>query len=339
MNVEPDPEDRDASVDEPGRGRRRPLLVAASAALAVAGLAVAGTWTARSDPTDSVVESASTATSESSPAPAGVSMTEVPSVGEDLAPLADGVGPTVEPELVYDGPIEIVAPETVIDGVRVEGCLRVRADDVVIRNSVIECPGPFPIDVRGVTGFVIERSRVTCTVDAWQAIFILSAQFTVSGNEVRNCDDPLYVDGSVGESAVIGNLMWKGQLGVDSHFDGIQIGSTDPATGSLLVEGNRFVADGEGCCYNAAVFVSAGSIEVTMRDNVIDGAFGTYLIRCYEDSRCVVEGNVVDEIIDAFVLVASTEPLVARCNVVADGSPIPETAYVLDGGILDLQQC
>ncbi len=253
--------------------------------------------------------------------------------------IGSTVGPPSEPSAVYDGPTEITADGTVIDGMVIEGCLAIRANSVTIRNSVIQCGDRFPVESRGASGLVVERTRISCSGESWAAFHVEDTQFSLNGLEVTNCGDPLYISGWMGSSRITNTVMWHPVLGAGAHYDGIQIGSSVPVDGSLLVEGNWFAADGPGCCYNAAIFVTDGNLDVTIRNNWIDGRYGYYPVRCYTTSRCRVEGNVSGPIVEHFVLAASSNPVVVRCNVLENGSPIPDEHYVTDGGSFVFEPC
>ncbi|MDR7281107.1 hypothetical protein [Catenuloplanes atrovinosus] len=144
-------------------GKRRALIVVivAAALVAVAAVAYAGRFlgdagatgdeyrlespippsgaaTGTGGPGASPAMTDSSATSTSVPpeasAPATPAAPPVPRPGEDTTGVPAGVTLTA-----YTGPLRITKAGTVIDGKRIDGCLDVRARDVVIKRSVLTC--------------------------------------------------------------------------------------------------------------------------------------------------------------------------------------------------------
>jgi hypothetical protein len=173
----------------------------------------------------------------------------------------------------YSGPSTITTAGTVIDGKKITSCLVIKANNVIIRNSLITSGGCYfnVLADNGNTGLQLLDVEIDGQGNPGGDSAINGGGFTC-----LRCNLHGTVDGIKAQSNVVVQDSWIHDLtiGNDSHNDGIQsLGTT-----SLKVLHNRIVlADGA----TSAVILSTGSASdmrnVQVSGNLLGGgAFTVY---------------------------------------------------------------
>ncbi len=318
-------------------------LIGIAIAVMLAIVANTGVWPSSSSDQDEALDSEE-AEDDEDQRPVTVSDETRSGVPADIAgyvtpaDIGEQVGAR-NPKTVIEGDIVMSTDRELLEDIHLKGCVQIEADDVVIRNVHIECGSTYPIKVNGASGTRVESSTIDCLEDprARKGIFFeFASDFGVDRTEIRGCDDQLFVDGGVGRSFVTRSVFHHLIEAEAAHTDGIQIGEFETTTGQLIVAGNWWEYDREGCCDNAVVFTSSASdLGVEVRYNYLDGRFGSHLIRCTRATTCIVENNVVSTSPAGTVLLGDpTVTAIARCNRFLDGSAIPLSLYI-DATVID----
>ncbi|WP_051797903.1 hypothetical protein [Catenuloplanes japonicus] len=234
-------------------------------------------------PETSVPPTASGLTSPAAPAPPPVP--EVVRPGEGSTGVPDGVTLTA-----YTGSLRITQAGTVIDGKQIDGCLDVRARDVVIRNSRITC-GDIMIKIEQKTAnLTIEDSEL----DGKSTGFVAGYwNFTLRRVDVHNLQE----GPRVGSNVIIEDSWFHAMRSANSdeaHQDLMQTNGGSNST----VRNNVFDATSSeaGVSFNAAFQVGAEfePLEnVLVEDNWFNGGGYTINIRNDPDISNVLFRNNV----------------------------------------------
>ncbi|MDP9797362.1 hypothetical protein J2S43_005874 [Catenuloplanes nepalensis] len=233
--------------DEPGDQYRLANPVPPSGGAATPGGAGGlGASPATTGSPDSSSTSTSAPSSPSGAAPAAPPAPEVVRPGEGSTGVPDGVTLTK-----YTGPLRITAAGTVIDGKQIDGCLDVRARDVVIKRSKLTC-GDIMIKIEQKTAnLTIEDSDL----DGAQTGFVAGYwNYTLRRVDVHNIEE----GPRVGSNVII----------EDSWFHSMHPAASDEAHQDLMqtnggsnstIRGNVFDATSTvaGVSFNAAFQVGA----------------------------------------------------------------------------------
>lgn len=202
------------------------------------------------------------------------------------------VGPV--PTAVYTGSMTIDVPTT-LENVVVEGCLRIAADDVTVRNVIIECGGLYPLKVEGGSrDFRIEYSRVECSSSSKAFYFESGAPGAqVARNEIIGCEDFFYIQGDLEGVVVADNYMHTLVGEPTSHADGFQIGEASAATGAMQIRGNYIDPDNPEIGRTDVIFgTNSSQVDLLIEDNYFE-PWGHYTMRCGgEATRCTIRHNV-----------------------------------------------
>jgi hypothetical protein len=223
---------------------------------------------------------------------------------------------------------------TTIENVVVDGCLRIAADGVTLRNTSIECGGLYPIKVEnGSRDFRIEYSRVDCSSSSKAFYFESGAPNAYVGrNEVIGCEDFFFVQGDLDGVVVADNYMHTLVGGPSSHADGFQIGEASPATGALVIRGNYIDPDNPDIGRTDIVFgTNFSRVDLLVEDNYLE-PWGHYTMRCGgEATRCTIRNNVYGpgfEKVEQHLLLANStsppSPSEFCCNRYAGGALVEE---------------
>ncbi|MFI5845071.1 hypothetical protein ACIA8K_35750 [Catenuloplanes sp. NPDC051500] len=226
-----------------------------------------------------------TASSLASPAPAPVPVPVVSRPGEGNTGVPDGV--TLAK---YTGPLRITTAGTVIDGKQIDGCLDIRARDVVIKRSKLTC-GDIMIKIEQKTAnLTIEDSEI----DGANTGFVAGYwNFTLLRVNVHNIQE----GPRVGSNVII----------EDSWFHGMRSANSDEAHQDLMqsnggsnstIRNNVFDATSTeaGVSFNAAFQVGAEfePLEnILVEDNWFNGGGYTINIRNDPDISNVLFRNNV----------------------------------------------
>lgn len=144
-----------------------------------------------------------------------------------------GVGvPAGTPLTVHSGDLVITTDNTVIDGLDVRGFVSVKANNVVIRNTVVRGgPATYPTALVTVStgSAVIEDSTLTATTASPYINGVNGSNFTLTRVEISNVIDQVHIYGDhvvVQDSWLHANAHFESdpvQGGNPSHDDNIQI--------------------------------------------------------------------------------------------------------------------
>lgn len=241
------------------KANRRVVAGCIAAVLLVAAAVLA--WYARVGPNPSPVPSGSTGS---------IPTREFPSAS------TTGVRPGVT--LVDSGPIVVEKPGTIIQGLRVKGRIEVRADDVVIRDTLVQGGGShYPIRIaKGVKNALIEHVEVQNEPGGGICIFFNGGSGTVRYANVHTATDGIRIqadDVTIEDSYIHDLKRIEG-----GHHDSIQI----RAGNNVTIQGNSllpYVARTDDPM-NAALQVGSVTrgplVNLQVADNFMDG--GNYTI-------------------------------------------------------------
>lgn len=144
-------------------------------------------------------------------------------------PDASTTGVPDDVDLTSSGSLTITEDGTVVDGLHVRGTITIAADDVTVRNTLVQGGGPlYPIQVEaGTTGTLIEHVEVDNLGDTGIGIF-LSGSGTVRYVDIHSAEDGIRIqsDDVTLEYSYIHDL----QRQPGGHHDTVQIRSGDNVT-------------------------------------------------------------------------------------------------------------
>ncbi|WP_432482803.1 right-handed parallel beta-helix repeat-containing protein [Kineococcus esterisolvens] len=191
------------------------------------------------------------------------------------------------------GPLTITEDGRVVENLDVDGCVSVKADDVVLRNVRIRCG-------HQQRAIVIEGSDRNLLVEDSEIDGLGSTEiavgwsgYTLRGVEVHDVvDGPRLGSGVTVEDSWIHDMVRVGDL----HSDALQ---SNGGTG-IVVRGNTLVPTdtGTGDVLNAAVQLGAENDSGQLSDVLIEGNYldgGNYSVNVRDDegvSGIVLRGNV-----------------------------------------------
>lgn len=203
------------------------------------------------------------------------------------------VGPA--PTEVYDGPM-VITTATTIENKVVNGCLRIKAGNFVLRNSVVNC-GQYALQFfAGFSTATIEYSELNCAGRSKMFLIDSYRDIKIRNNNLKGCEAFFFVNGALGTMVINNNYLHDMVGDISSHADGVHIGETKPTTGSLLIQGNRFSKDDPGVGATGVLFATKGArMVIEMRDNWFSHDFGRFILRCNDSgstSHCEVHNNL-----------------------------------------------
>jgi hypothetical protein len=181
-------------------------------------------------------------------------------------------GTTLTPK---SGDMKVTQAGTVIDGINLNGCIRVEAPHVTIRDSKVSCQGPYGIfsyeqDYSG-GGLLIQDVEVDC--ERTQATGIASYGFTAVRVKVHGCENGFAIDNT---ATVQDSYVYDLFIGNGGHTDGIQMGGADN-----VIRHNTILNEYDGGT-SAIITSPTGMSHVTITDNLMAG--GAYTLYCPRDS-------------------------------------------------------
>jgi hypothetical protein len=198
-----------------------------------------------------------------------------------------------EPTEMYDGRLTITAPAT-IENVIIDGCVRIEADGVVLRNVVIRCDDLYPVRVDGANDVRVEHSRIECT--SHSKIFLIedARNLVIQYNDASGCEDFFYINGDVDGLDIAYNYMHHLNLSEESHADGFQIGQAANTTGTITIRGNWFSPDSSGGRNDILFATRQSNTSILLEDNYF-AFWGWFTLRCWgESTSCTAIHNVYD---------------------------------------------
>ena len=186
---------------------------------------------------------------------------------------------------------EITEPGTVLDCVELDGCFAVRAPNVTIMNSKINCNATtwairqFP----GATGLRVIGNTITGGAAGSAAGVFLQEDAIVANNDISGGYDGIQ---SIGSNIVIANnYIHDFFVTATSHNDGIQIMQGD----NIEITGNCILGGPPSPSVNSALFVQpeTGNItNITISNNYLAG-FG-FTVRFNNKDAFTVDGTVLE---------------------------------------------
>lgn len=203
------------------------------------------------------------------------------------------VGPV--PSEPYAGDNDIDTPGATIENVVIDSCLRISADDVTVRNVIIDCGGLYPVKIEdGSRNVRIEYSRVICGSSSKVFYFESGAPHAaVTHNEISGCSDFFYLHGDLDGVAITDNWMHTLIGPGDAHADGFQVGEASTATGHIHLRGNYIDPDNASIGKNDIIFgTNFSQVHLLIEDNYFE-PWGHYTMRCGgEATRCTIRNNI-----------------------------------------------
>ncbi len=154
----------------------------------------------------------------------------------------------------YTGPMTIWTAGTVIENKVITGELKIRANNVTIRNSLFVGPTTAPTrnyfmlwNTEGNTGLKVVDSEMRPTISSSWMNGVIGAGFTLDGVKITNVIDQVTIKGddvTIKDSVFEGNLYYKNDPnhgGKESHADNVQIqsGKRISITGSTMRSANN----------------------------------------------------------------------------------------------------
>lgn len=188
-------------------------------------------------------------------------------------PGPENTGVPAGVSLTPSGPVTVTEDGAVIEGLDVDGCIRIDADDVVVRNTRIRCsrqPGEdrtHAIRVRG-RNTLIEHVEIDGRGDPW-TMGIVGSLVTVRHTEIHGVGDGIK---AATRSRYESNYIHSLVAGEGQHNDGIQMSQGRDA----VIRGNRIVHRPQ---QTSAILIKAdnGAIsDVTIEGNWLEG--GNYTL-------------------------------------------------------------
>lgn len=144
-------------------------------------------------------------------------------------PNASNTGFKPNANVQASGSIEVTQQGAVIQDLDINGCIQVKADNVVIRNVRINCGGFYGIKANfGYQNLLIEDVEIVGT----KAAGIIGSDFTVRRANIHDVE----ADAIKSRHNVLIESSWIHRLGtkVGSHSDGVQM----VAGGDVIIRGN-----------------------------------------------------------------------------------------------------
>ena len=199
------------------------------------------------------------------------------------------------PRTVLTGDQTITRKGTVLDGVQIEGCLVVKADDVVIRNSRIVCHRPgrqLAVNVAdGTKNLVVEDSEIDA---AGADVGIGWGNYTLRRVNLHGS-----ADGARWGTKVTIEDSWIHDM---SREDGLHSDAMQTTSGSaVVIRHNPLDPSNSGDPLNSAIMIGTETGQRALKNVLIEGNFlggGAYTVNIRSDatiSGLVIKGNVFED--------------------------------------------
>jgi len=203
----------------------------------------------------------------------------LPIVGDPAFPDASTTGVPAGTEVTRSGSIDVERSGTVIDGLDIEGCVDVKADDVIIRRSRITCSRPTTA-VRLFDGYhnlTLEDVEIDGSGVVSAAVGF--SDYTLVRVNIHDViDGPRMGDNTTIRDSYIHDLARRG----GSHNDAVQISG---GSNIQILHNTLDVYDAiTGGLFNAAIMVgtrSASVEDMLIEGNYLDG--GNYTVNFRAD--------------------------------------------------------
>ncbi len=209
-----------------------------------------------------------------------------------------GVGAVAPaPTQEYIGPLELSEP-TVIENVIINGCLKIRSSQILIRNVMLRCDGDYVVafDQADVSDVTIEFSDIQA-LDTRKIFINLAnniADVTIRNNNIHGGDDWFYLNLEVHNWFIENNWLHDPLGDSLSHFDVLHLGewSGENNAGTLTVRGNFISEISAGIGQNSILYTPEYAGTVRLENNRLP-RLGHYSIRCHHTVSCLIRHNVL----------------------------------------------
>ncbi|SDG37937.1 hypothetical protein SAMN05216338_100192 [Bradyrhizobium sp. Rc2d] len=224
----------------------------------------------------------------------------------------------------YTGPMTITTPGTVIDGVIIDGTLTIAAENVTIKNSVIQNYGFWGIDASAAAaiGNVTVQNCTLTASSSYDTDSAIVGSGTFIGNNISNGENGFrLLDGA---SVVKGNYIHdlNDNFG-DPHYDGIAL---QGGQNNVLVEHNTVIGRDTSDIFIKNDFGPISNVTVT--DNLLlgDPKYGVPASDVYvygpDTTNVTVSNNYMQKPYWDYVAVSNANPTISG-NVEWDNSTDP----------------
>jgi hypothetical protein len=184
----------------------------------------------------------------------------------------------------YTGSLTISTAGTVIDGKAINGCLRILAINVTIRNSRITCAGGgwagvYADDAPSAANLRIDHVEITCVDGHRHGVWVHGA--TITNAYIHDCENAGEINGN---TVVRDSYLVAREVG-DGHADDLQSqGGSD-----VIIEHNTFA--GLNPITSSIISNPDGNSRWTLTDNFFSA--GAYTLYCPENvgNTWVVRNN------------------------------------------------
>ncbi len=220
-----------------------------------------------------------------------------------------------------------------LENVIIDGCVTIEADNITIRNVVINCGGYYPIKadesvVR--TGLNIHHSQINGLRDT--KLFKINdiTDVTIADNDLVGGDDTVFADGELDGFVFTRNYRHDPLGDSSSHLDGFQLGEFEVTTGDFEISYNYFDEIPDGIGVTDLIFATNHSeMHIDVIGNYIS-AHGWYTLRAYNLAELTVVNNTIEAGVNRAALLNSPGPHHFACNFFSDGTPVT-TADIAGG--------
>jgi hypothetical protein len=244
-----------------------------------------------------------------------------------------GVGVIAPAPTVQVGSQMLDADGALLENVIVDGCVTVAADNVTIRNVVVNCAGYYPIKANESavrTGLDIHHSQINGLIDTKLFLLNNATDVTIADNELVGGDDTVFADGNLDGFVFTRNYRHDPLGDSSTHLDGFQLGEFATTTGDMEISYNYFDEIPDGIGVTDLIFATNFSeMHIDVVGNYIS-QHGWYTLRAYNEATLSVVDNTIESGVNWVALLNSSGPHHFACNYFTDGSPV--TASDIAGG-------
>jgi hypothetical protein len=243
----------------------------------------------------------------------------------------DDVGVTIGVGVIAPAPTTVVGSQTItedgtlLENVVVDGCVTIEANEVTIRNVVINCAGWYPIKASESTlrsGLSIHHSRINGLIDAKLFLFNNITDVRVADNELMGGDDTVFADGNLDGFVFTRNYRHDPLGDESSHLDGFQLGEFGVTTGDMEISYNYFDEIPDNIGVTDLVFATNfAEVHIAVVGNYI-AKHGWYTLRAYNKATLDVRNNTIEAGVNRVALLDSPGPHFFACNFFDDGLPV-----------------
>lgn len=260
----------------------------------------------------------------------GLELLPPPPLPSDFVKPADvgasiGAGVIAPIPTTQVGSQKITTDGTLLENVIVDGCVTIEADNVTIRNTIINCAGYYPIKASETamrTGLNIHHSRINGLIDAKLFLFNNITNVRVADNELIGGDDTVFADGDLDGFVFTRNYRHDPLGDESSHLDGFQLGEFGVTTGAMEVSYNYFDEIPDNIGVTDLIFATNfAEVEIEVTGNYI-AEHGWYTLRAYNKAKLDVRNNTIQAGVNRVALLNSPGPHFFACNYFDNGLPV-----------------